>query len=365
MVNEIISWASTKKERLFVLKVDFEKAFDSLSWEFLDHTMEQMGFSIKWRAWIRGCLNNAYGSVLINGSPSKEFSFKKGLRQGDPLSPFLFIIAMEALHVTLQEAKAKGRFEGIKVGTSSIIISHLQFADDALILEGKWVLAPPLSSGMIHGSVLAPLIQSSVVNIHTWRATMDRLPTRYNLDARGMDLDSNRCPICDGCVKTSELFFIDYTIAHGLWKMISSWWKLGDYPKVFNNLLSWSDSVDIHDLAKQGLDVVIQTTSWVIWQYRNRVCFDSKPQRKDTLGEDIFTMSAVPLDRISTAVAECFSVLKPGLYDMTMLRFEADQRVGFREYKLADVTRSYFFSLDSTRDLFLGAGCWNMAVEIT
>ncbi|GKA20242.1 translocase of chloroplast 159, chloroplastic [Tanacetum coccineum] len=67
----------------------------------------------------------------------------------------------------------------------------------------------------------------------------------------------------------------------------------------------------------------------------------------------IFTLSAMPLDRMSTSV-KCFSVLKPGLYDMTMLRFEADQRVGFREYKLADVTRSYFFSLDSTRDLFLG-----------
>ncbi|GKB10976.1 RNA-directed DNA polymerase, eukaryota, reverse transcriptase zinc-binding domain protein [Tanacetum coccineum] len=106
MVNKIISCASKKKERLFVLKVDFEKAFNSLNWEFLDHTMEQMGFSFKWRGWICGCLNNAYGSILINGSPSKEFSFKKGLRQGDSLSPFLFIIAMEALHVTLQEAKA-------------------------------------------------------------------------------------------------------------------------------------------------------------------------------------------------------------------------------------------------------------------
>ncbi|GKE74034.1 RNA-directed DNA polymerase, eukaryota, reverse transcriptase zinc-binding domain protein [Tanacetum coccineum] len=88
------------------------------------------------------------------------------------------------------------------------------------------------------------------VNIHTWRATIDRLPTRYNLDARGIDLDSTRCPICDGCVETSEHLFIDCTVARGLWKMISSWWKLGDYPKDFNNLLSWSDSVDIHDLAK-------------------------------------------------------------------------------------------------------------------
>ncbi|KAJ0853457.1 putative tRNA(Thr) (cytosine(32)-N(3))-methyltransferase [Helianthus annuus] len=79
----------------------------------------------------------------------------------------------------------------------------------------------------------------------------------------------------------------------------------------------------------------------------------------------IFTLSAVPLHRMSAVVAECFSVLKPGgllffrdygLYDMTMLRFEADQKVGFREYKRSDDTRSYFFSLDIARDLFIGAG---------
>ncbi|GKC94258.1 putative RNA-directed DNA polymerase, eukaryota, reverse transcriptase zinc-binding domain protein [Tanacetum coccineum] len=139
MVNEIISWANKKRERLFILKVDFEKAFDSLDWKFLDHTMEQMGFSIKWRKWIHGCLNSAFASVLVNGSPTKEFKIQKGLCQGDPLSPFLFIIAVEALHVTLQEAKFKNVFEGVKVGCNGVDISHLQFADDALIL-GKWSL---------------------------------------------------------------------------------------------------------------------------------------------------------------------------------------------------------------------------------
>ena len=85
-----------------------------------------------------------------------------------------------------------------------------------------------------------------------------------NLDAWGIDLDFTRCPVCDGCVETSQHLFVDCTIARGLWKMISNWWKLGDYPKVLNNLLSWSDSIDIHNLAKQGLDVVIQTTIWII-----------------------------------------------------------------------------------------------------
>ncbi|CAN0892854.1 tRNA N(3)-methylcytidine methyltransferase METTL6 [Linum grandiflorum] len=79
----------------------------------------------------------------------------------------------------------------------------------------------------------------------------------------------------------------------------------------------------------------------------------------------IFTLSAVPLKLMPKAIKECFAVLKPGglllfrdygLYDMTMLRFEPDKRVGFREYKRGDGTRSYFFCLDTVRDLFLDAG---------
>ena len=139
MVNEIISWATKRQQKLFILKVDFEKAFDSLDWKFLDHVMEQMGFSDKWRKWISGCLDSGFSSVLVNGSPTKEFKIQKGLRQGDPLSPFLFIIAAEALHISLQVAKERNIFEGVEVGHNKIDISHLQFVDDALIM-GKWSL---------------------------------------------------------------------------------------------------------------------------------------------------------------------------------------------------------------------------------
>nr|GEU50489.1 hypothetical protein [Tanacetum cinerariifolium] len=113
-VGTYIGYDMVGRERDVNDIIDFEKAFDSLDWKFLDHTMEQMVFSQKLRSWIRGCLNSAYASVLVNGSPTQEFKIQKGLRQGDPPSPFLFILAIEALHVSLQEAKSKNLFEGVK-----------------------------------------------------------------------------------------------------------------------------------------------------------------------------------------------------------------------------------------------------------
>ncbi|KAG4983555.1 hypothetical protein GLYMA_10G167200v4 [Glycine max] len=86
----------------------------------------------------------------------------------------------------------------------------------------------------------------------------------------------------------------------------------------------------------------------------------------------IFTLSAVPLERMPKSVKECFIVLKPGgmvffrdygLYDMTMLRFEPDKQVGFREYMRSDGTRSYFFCLDTVRSLFLGAGFTELELD--
>nr|GEY24574.1 hypothetical protein [Tanacetum cinerariifolium] len=99
-----------------------------------------MGFSSKWRCWINSCLDSAYASVLINGSQTKEFKIEKGIRQGDPLSPFLFILAVEALNVVFLEARNKRIFLGAEVGIDKVPISHLQFADDALII-GQWALA--------------------------------------------------------------------------------------------------------------------------------------------------------------------------------------------------------------------------------
>lgn len=124
-----------KEEGVVFFKVDFEKAYDSVSWQFLDLMMEKMGFNDKWRSWIRECLSSAAVSVLINGCPTEEFSISRGLRQGDPLSPFLFLIAAEGLNMIFKEACELGLYEGYKVG--GLNLSHLQFVDDTLIFGEK------------------------------------------------------------------------------------------------------------------------------------------------------------------------------------------------------------------------------------
>lgn len=102
IINEICARVKhTKKVLLF--KVDFDKAFDSINWEYLDYVFSQIGFgNNKWRSWIRGCLTSSHVSVILNGFPTKEFDIAKGVRQGDPLSLFLYIISMEGFNISFK-----------------------------------------------------------------------------------------------------------------------------------------------------------------------------------------------------------------------------------------------------------------------
>ena len=99
--------------------------------------MNQMNFGLKWWQWIMRCLSSSRASILVNGSPTKEFPIYKGVKHGDPLSPFLFIIAMEGLHITVKSAREKSLISGVKLPSNGHYISHLFYADDAIFV-GEW-----------------------------------------------------------------------------------------------------------------------------------------------------------------------------------------------------------------------------------
>ncbi|KAJ9564334.1 hypothetical protein OSB04_000300 [Centaurea solstitialis] len=137
IANEVVEYLKKAKRKGAILKIDFEKAYDSVGWSFLLDALEHMGFGTKWRKWIKSCLHSSSISVLVNGSPTEEFTLESGLRQGDPLAPFLFLVIAECFHLMVVKAENSGLLKGVKVGSNNIPISHLQYSDD-VILFGPW-----------------------------------------------------------------------------------------------------------------------------------------------------------------------------------------------------------------------------------
>nr|XP_025625605.1 uncharacterized protein LOC112717897 [Arachis hypogaea] len=92
-----------------------------------------MGFGWRWRGWVKECIGTASMSILINGSPTRPFKMERGLRQGDLLSPFLFVLVVDVLHRMVGEAVRNRRISPLLVGKDNIELSHLQFIDDTIL----------------------------------------------------------------------------------------------------------------------------------------------------------------------------------------------------------------------------------------
>ncbi|GJX90174.1 RNA-directed DNA polymerase, eukaryota, reverse transcriptase zinc-binding domain protein [Tanacetum coccineum] len=142
-------------------KIDIMKAYDTVSWSFLEFCLKEFGFHPVMINWIMVCLKTASFSVCVNGESHGFFKAKRGLRQGDPISPYLFTLVMEVLNLMVKrQIKRDSRFK-YHTGCSKLKITSLCFADDLLMLcHGDVVSASILRRGLDEFSLASGLYPS-------------------------------------------------------------------------------------------------------------------------------------------------------------------------------------------------------------
>ena len=110
IANEVIDSMVRRKEKGILCKLDIEKAYNQLDWKFLPMVLKEMGFGNKSIGWIQWCISTTSFSIIIKGSPASFFKSSRGLRQGDPLSPYLLVLEMEVFSILIDKAKMGGFF---------------------------------------------------------------------------------------------------------------------------------------------------------------------------------------------------------------------------------------------------------------
>ncbi len=116
---------------MLLFKLDITKAFDSIRWDYLMALLQRLGFPVKWRDWLGALLYTSTSQVLLNGIPSQRITHGRGLRQGDPLSPLLFVLAIDPLQRLLTKATELGSLSKLRGRMPRLRTS--MYADDAAI----------------------------------------------------------------------------------------------------------------------------------------------------------------------------------------------------------------------------------------
>ena len=115
------------------IKLNMSKAYDRANWNFLEQLMRKLGFNERWVQLIMGCVTTVSYSVLVNGEPCGLIQPSRGIRQGDPLYPFLFLLCTEGLNGLIKRAESNGDIHGFSLCRRGSKLTHLLFANDSLL----------------------------------------------------------------------------------------------------------------------------------------------------------------------------------------------------------------------------------------
>ena len=128
LIEDVLYYTDQSNMSGVLLCIDFEKAFDSLNWDFVAETLKIFGFGPSLQDWISLLYKDSKSCVLNNGFSSPYFNIHRGVRQGDPLSPYLFVLCAEILAILIRNDK---NIKGLTIANEEIKIS--QFADDTTL----------------------------------------------------------------------------------------------------------------------------------------------------------------------------------------------------------------------------------------
>lgn len=121
------------KDGLMAIKLDISKAFDRVKWPCLERIMRKLGFHDRWISLIMMCVTTISYLILLNGEPRGMIRPTRGIRRGDPISPYLFLLCVERLSAMLKKEELQGHIKGVSVYREAPPISHLLFVNDSLI----------------------------------------------------------------------------------------------------------------------------------------------------------------------------------------------------------------------------------------
>ena len=196
-----------KRAPKVLMKIDIAKAFDSVSWTFLLEVLQHMGFGRRWRNWISAVLSTASTKILLNGSPGRRICHARGLRQGDPLSPLLFVLVMEVINRAFCWLDSEGYFEPLS--NAGMVQRVSLYADDLVLFVSPSerdlsVLKLVLQVFGESSGLFSNMDKSVATPIHCSAADLDRIqsiltcriqnfPSRY----LGIPLSIFRLKKCD------------------------------------------------------------------------------------------------------------------------------------------------------------------------